>query len=152
MSFREVLDPSRVAIDRAIQSKKGVIEQLSRMFAEDVDGLSASTVFDALIAREKLGSTGLGHGVAIPHGRVRGADRALAALLITDRPVDFDAIDNEPVDIFVGLLVPEQANDTHLELLSELAEMLGDERLTRRLRGAISAGRALDVIADFGKS
>ena len=150
MGFLEVLDPSRVIIDRAVSSKKGVIEQLSQLFAEDVEGVSASSIFDALIAREKLGSTGLGHGVAIPHGRVRGADRALAALLITDKPVDFDAIDNEPVDIFVGLLVPEDANETHLELLSELAEMLGNERLTRRLRSAASANRAIDLISEFG--
>lgn len=151
MGFLEVLDPSRVVIDRAVASKKGVIEQLSQLFAEDVEGVSATSIFDALIAREKLGSTGLGHGVAIPHGRVKGADGALAALMITDKPVDFDAIDNEPVDIFVGLLVPEEANETHLELLSELAELLGNERLTRRLRNAASANRAIDLISAFGK-
>ena len=150
MGFLEVLDPGRVVIDRAVSSKKGVIEQLSQLFAGDVEGVSATSIFDALIAREKLGSTGLGHGVAIPHGRVKGADGALAALMITDKPVDFDAIDNEPVDIFVGLLVPEEANETHLELLSELAELLGNERLTRRLRNAASAKRAIDLISEFG--
>jgi PTS system nitrogen regulatory IIA component len=132
MQLTEVLDPGRIRLGAQVRSKKGVIEALAELFAS----------VDALIAREKLGSTGLGHGVAIPHGRVRGAREALAAVLVNEQAIDFDAVDSEPVDVFVALLVPEDANETHLNLLAELAGRLDDADLRAALRAASTCERA----------
>jgi PTS system nitrogen regulatory IIA component len=92
-------------------------------------------VFDSLFARERLGSTGLGHGVAIPHGRIKGLKDALGAFLRLGAPVPFDAPDGKPVNLVFALLVPEQATERHLQVLSELAQMFSD----RPLRDAMSA-------------
>lgn len=146
MSLRDALDPGRVMLAAEVRSKKAVLEALANMFAGQVSGLTASAVFDALVAREKLGSTGLGEGVAIPHGRVRGAQEALAALLVTAEPVDFDASDGGPVDVFVALLVPEDANQTHLELLAELAGQLDQSTLRAALRAARDNEGACDLL------
>lgn len=142
MQLTEVLDPGRIRLGAQLRSKKAVIEVLAQLFASEVQGLTATGVFDALIAREKLGSTGLGHGVAIPHGRVRGAREALAAVLVNEQAIDFDAVDSEPVDVFVALLVPEDANETHLNLLAELAGRLDDADLRAALRAASTSERA----------
>lgn len=120
-----LLPPSNVVTGMQVTSKKRLFEQAGLLF-ENNHGIERSKVFDSLFARERLGSTALGEGVAIPHGRIKGLKEALAAVVRLAEPVPFDAPDGQPVRLLVFLLVPEHATEEHLELLSELAELLSD--------------------------
>lgn len=119
-------------------SKKRVFEQVG-LLLENNHGIARAKVFDSLFARERLGSTALGQGVAIPHGRVAGQKEALAAFLRLAEPVAFDAPDGRPVNLLMALLVPEDATQQHLDLLSELAQMLSDKAFRDRLLQAPDA-------------
>ena len=136
----KLLSPSHVLVDLQVSSKKRLFEQAGLLF-ENQDGIARSTVFDSLFARERLGSTGLGQGVAIPHGRIKGLKDALGALLRLAQPVPFDSPDGAPVSLVFVLLVPEKATEKHLQILSELAPMFSD----RSLRDAMA--RAADAAA-----
>lgn len=127
-----ILPASNVLIDIEAGSKKRVFEQAGLLF-ENQHTIARSTVTDNLFARERLGSTGLGHGVAIPHGRIKGLKNPLGALLRLRQPIAFDAPDEAPVNLLIFLLVPEAATQRHLEILSEIAEMLSDRELRERL-------------------
>ena len=107
---------------------------------------SRATVTDNLFARERLGSTGLGHGVAIPHGRIKGLKNPLAAVIRLGQPIPFDAPDDEPVNLLIFLLVPEAATQRHLEILSEIAELLSDRDLRERLKTESDAKTVHDLI------
>ena len=114
-----------MAINVEATSKKRVFEQAGLLFEREL-GIARATVTDNLFARERMGSTGLGHGVAIPHGRVKGLKTPVAAILRVAEPVAFDAPDELPVTLLIFLLVPESATQRHLEILSEIAEFLSD--------------------------
>ncbi|MCU7905755.1 MAG: PTS IIA-like nitrogen regulatory protein PtsN [Candidatus Thiodiazotropha sp. (ex Epidulcina cf. delphinae)] len=120
-------------------SKKRVLEQLGRRLAESVPNLTQDQVFDALLERERLGSTGLGKGIALPHARMRQISQALAAFVQLPQGIDFDAIDNQPVDLAFAMLVPEEATDEHLQLLATLARMFDDGDFCAALREAETA-------------
>ncbi len=120
-----LLTPSKILLNLPSTSKKRLFEQVSLLF-EDEHGLDRSTTFDALFQRERLGSTGLGEAVAIPHGRIKGLKEARAALVRVEQALPFEAPDNQPVSLLIFLLVPERASEEHLELLSELAQLLSD--------------------------
>jgi len=124
----QLLPPTNVMIGLEASSKKRVFEQAGLLF-ENNQGIARVKVFDSLFARERLGSTGLGEGIAIPHGRIKGLKEAVAALVRLSEPVAFDAPDGKSVSLLVFLLVPEQATQQHLEILSELAEMLSDRAM-----------------------
>ena len=136
MEITELIDPERIARVPEASSKKRVIEMLSERLVIGQTELSARAVFDSLIGRERLGSTGLGHGVALPHGRVTHTEQAIGAFLKLDKGVDFDALDRQPVDLIFGLLVPDHYTDEHLRILSHLAEMFSDPAFCQRLRQA----------------
>ena len=121
----QILPLSNVLIDVDLSSKKRVFEQAGLLF-ENNHSIARAQVFDSLFAREKLGSTGLGHGVAIPHGRVKGLKNAVSALVRMKAPIPFDAPDGQSVSLIFLLMVPERATDTHLKILAELAEMFSD--------------------------
>jgi PTS system nitrogen regulatory IIA component len=129
-------------------SKKRLFEQTGLMF-ENHHGLASSRVFESLFARERLGSTGLGSGVAIPHGRIKGLKHALGAFVRLAKPLPFDAPDGQPVSLVFFLLVPQNANQEHLELLSELAEMLSDEDFRSRLTSANDSAQAHRLMQDW---
>ena len=118
-----ILPASNVLVDVDASSKKRIFEQAGLLF-ENNHSISRALVTDNLFARERLGSTGLGHGVAIPHGRIKGLKNPLAAVLRVQQHIGFDAPDDEPVSLLIFLLVPEAATQRHLEILSEIAEML----------------------------
>jgi len=146
MQIAQLLNPDRVAIDVQVGSKKRALEALSTLLAHDQEGITATEIFDSLISRERLGSTGLGHGVALPHGRVSGTDQTLGAFIRLEEGIDFDAIDDQPVDLLFGLLVPEEATDEHLRLLATLAENFSDPQLRRALREAESGDRLIALL------
>lgn len=123
-----LLPPTNVVTHLQVTSKKRLFEQAGLLF-ENNHGIERGKVFDSLFARERLGSTGLGEAVAIPHGRIKGLKEALAAVVRLDEPIPFDAPDGQPVRLLVFLLVPEHATEEHLELLSELAELLSERSI-----------------------
>jgi nitrogen PTS system EIIA component len=128
----KLLPPSNILLDLDVTSKKRVFEQAGLLF-ENNQGVARSVVFDSLFARERLGSTGLGQGVAIPHGRIKGLKDAVGAFVRLSTPVPFDAPDGKPVTLVFFLLVPEQATERHLQILSELAQMFSDRELREQL-------------------
>ncbi len=131
----QILLPENVLLDADSTSKKRVFERVGILY-ENTRQISRSQVFDSLFAREKLGSTGLGHGVAIPHGRIKGLRDATAAFIKTQTPIPFEAPDGQPVNLIFVLLVPERATDQHLQLLSELAQMFSDETFREQLQNS----------------
>lgn len=139
MHIADLLTAERVACGDPSASKKRVLEQLSALIAGGQQALNPTDIFDSLLARERLGSTGLGHGVAIPHGRVKNGTVTVGAFIKLQKPIDFDAVDGEPVDLLFGLLVPEQSTQEHLQLLAQLAEMFSDATFVASLRSATSA-------------
>lgn len=135
----KLLPPSNILLELDVTSKKRLFEQAGLLF-ENNQGISRSVVFDSLFARERLGSTGLGQGVAIPHGRIKGLKEAVGALVRLTHPVPFDAPDGKPVGLVFVLLVPEQATEQHLQILSELAQMFSDRELRELLNSDPDAG------------
>ncbi|OGA25652.1 MAG: PTS sugar transporter subunit IIA [Betaproteobacteria bacterium RIFCSPLOWO2_02_FULL_67_26] len=134
----KLLPLANVIVDLDVSSKKRVFEQVGLLF-ENNHQIARSQVFDSLFAREKLGSTGLGQGVAIPHGRVKGLKEALGALVRMKQTIPFDAPDGQPVALIFVLLVPDRATDVHLQILSELAQMFSDKTFRERLLAAAGA-------------
>src|SRR3982750_574263 len=141
-----ILPPAQVLVGVDATSKKRAFEEAGLLF-ESLHGLSRALITDSLFARERLGSTGLGHGVAIPHGRIKGLKNPLAAVLRVRQSIAFDAPDDEPVSLLIFLLVPEAATQRHLEILSEIAEMLSDRELRDRLKSEPDAAEVHRIIA-----
>jgi len=145
----KLLPPANVVVGLEASSKKRAFEQAGLLF-ENNHGIGRSTVFDSLFAREKLGSTGLGQGIAIPHGRIKGLKDALGAFIRLAEPVPFAAPDGRPVSLLFVLLVPEQANEHHLQLLSELAQMFSDRAFREQLLNAPDALAVHALFAQWG--
>lgn len=127
-----LLSSENVLVDTESSSKKRVFERVGILF-ENTRNIARSQVFDSLFAREKLGSTGLGQGVAIPHGRVKGLRDPIACFVKATNPIPFDAPDGQPVNLIFVLLVPERATDLHLQLLGELAQMFCEQDFRNKL-------------------
>ena len=145
----QLLSLDNIALDLDASSKKRVFEQAGLLFEKN-QGIARSTVFDSLFAREKLGSTGLGQGIAIPHGRIKGLKEATGAFLRLAAPVAFDSPDGKPVSLLFVLLVPEQATEQHLQILSELAQRFSD-RICREALGASPDAVAIRQLFDNGE-
>lgn len=139
MQIADILPASRVAIDVPALSKKAALEELARLVAIDAPNLTPAQAFDGLIARERLGSTGLGNGIAIPHGRIAHLQAMQGAFMRTAAPIDFDAVDSEPVDLFFALFVPQDTTAEHNDTLAKLARLFSDEKLVGELREQASA-------------
>ncbi|MDH5785836.1 MAG: PTS IIA-like nitrogen regulatory protein PtsN [Chromatiales bacterium] len=149
MQVAELLDIEHISCNTQSASKKRALEQLSQLLAANQASLSQNEIFDSLLSRERLGSTGLGHGVAIPHGRVKEVSKTLAAFIKLQEGIDFDASDNQPVDLLFALLVPEEATEEHLQLLAQLARMFSDDKLVEQLRASPDARSLLTAIAEW---
>ena len=128
----ELLSPANVILDMEASSKKRAFEQVGAAI-EKTSGIAGNIVFESLFAREKLGSTGLGEGIAIPHGRIKGLKNAIGCLVRMKTPIAFDAPDGNPVSLMFVLLVPEQATDLHLQILGELAQMFSEPSLRQKI-------------------
>lgn len=127
-----ILSAAQALVHVEASSKKRAFEEVGLLF-ENLHGLNRALVTDSLFTRERLGSTGLGHGVAIPHGRIKGLKAPMAAVLQLAQPIGFDAPDDQPVSLLIFLLVPEAATQKHLEILSEIAELLSDSAMRDKL-------------------
>lgn len=134
MNLEDILTPDRCFCRLEGVSKKRLLTNASQLIADTVGELESDEIYHALMAREHLGSTGLGNGIAIPHCRVTGIDEIIGAMITLQEPIDFDAIDQQPVDLLFVLIVPEQENDSHVKTLAGLAEMFSDEDFCFTLR------------------
>ncbi|MBX9834680.1 MAG: PTS sugar transporter subunit IIA [Burkholderiaceae bacterium] len=143
-----ILPVTQVLVSVDATSKKRAFEEAGLLF-EGLHGLSRALVTDSLFARERLGSTGLGHGVAIPHGRIKGLKAPMAAVFQLERPIGFDAPDEQPVVLLIFLLVPEAATQKHLEILSEIAELLSDSGLREKIKACANADELHAMIAGW---
>lgn len=146
-----MLPPDLITVTRTrarveVTSKKRLLESLAELLAPAGPKCSPAVVFDLLNERERLGSTGLGEGIALPHARIGGIDDAVGAFVQLDQGVSFDAPDDQPVDLAFGLLVPEAANEVHLNLLAGLAERFSDAGLRDALRRAGSSEELLRLL------
>lgn len=143
-----ILTPAQVLAQVDASSKKRAFEETGLLF-ENLHGLSRALVTDSLFSRERLGSTGLGHGVAIPHGRIKGLKSPMAAVFQLAQAIGFDAHDELPVKLMIFLLVPEAATQKHLDILAEIAEMLGEVSLREKLLATTDATELYQLITGW---
>lgn len=146
--FATLLKPENVLCGLDVGSKKRLFE-LAGQSLQASHGVAAGEILDSLLAREKLGSTALGHGIAIPHGRIKGLRETACAFIRLKTPIDFEAPDNLPVDLLFVLLAPAAASDLHLQILAELAEMFSEKQMRDDLRAAADATTLHRLICDW---
>jgi nitrogen PTS system EIIA component len=136
MQIESLLTLERTRNNQDAGSKRGALELVAQIIAQNCPGMDADDLFRRFLARERLGSTGIGHGIAIPHCRVSGAGSAIGTLITLTKPVEYDSIDGEPVDILFAMLVPEESHDEHLKNLAALAGALTRDQFRHQLREA----------------
>lgn len=152
MQINEILTLERTLFGVPGGSKKRVLEYFSKFIAQQIPQLDAEEVFSRLIARERLGSTGIGQGVALPHCRISHCKEAVGTFIRLRDKIDFDAIDGQPVDLIFLLLVPEEANEAHLQTLALLAERFSDEELRKELRKTDQPDQLYQLLANSANS
>ena len=145
MQIQSLLTQSRTLCDIEGVSKKRVLEILASTISQDIPEIDTDDLFRRLVARERLGSTGIGHGIAIPHCRIDKCDRPIGALITLNQSIDFDSIDAEPVDIVFAMLVPENADGEHLQNLATLAGALNNASFREQLRSANSDAALYEI-------
>jgi len=152
MQFSSIITPNRIECNVAASSKKRTLEHISHLISNELDDVNQNEIFDSLIAREKLGSTGLGKGIAIPHGRLKTANQTIAAFVQLENGIDFDAPDGEPVDLLCALLVPPECSDEHLEVLALLSEMFSKSDIREKLRDTHDVNTIHAILTQFSSS
>lgn len=145
MHLKSILSPERTQWGAHGGSKKRTFQAISAFLAEHIPQFSEQEIYDALLNREKLGSTAIGKGVAIPHSRIENCVKTTGGLFLLNEKVDFEAPDNEPVDLVFVLLVPTEANDAHLQVLSELATLFNNDQFTQALRSSQSSEELFNI-------
>jgi len=141
-----LVNADNISFHDSASSKKKVLENLSQKLALNTNATTAEKIFQVLLERERLGSTGLGKGVAIPHARVPGLTHTVAAMLTLDSSVPFESADNQPIDIAFGLLVPEEDTDNHLQHLSRLVTLFRDAEICEKIRTAKDAEDIFELL------
>lgn len=147
MELVELITPERVLPDAKASGKKQVLQDLAREAARETD-VPERKIFDVLLERERLGTTGVGNGIAIPHGRIADMDRIYGLFARFDEPVEFDAIDDQPVDLVFLLLAPEDAGADHLKALARVSRLLRDKTMCEKLRGSTSRDAIYALLTD----
>ncbi len=151
MEIAELIRPEGVVASLHATSKKQALQDLARRAAE-VTELPERTIFEVLIERERLGTTGVGNGIAIPHGKLPGLERLHALFARLDKPIDFDAIDEQPVDLICLLLAPETAGADHLKALARMSRLLRDRTICEKLRGSESPDAIYALLTEASNS
>jgi len=147
MEIKSILNQECVIHQHECNSKKRLLETIASHLCDQNPVLDPGNVFSALIARERLGSTGIGNGIAIPHCRIQGCSQTIGVMVTLQKPIDFDAIDNQPVDVIFVLIVPEDHNKDHLQTLATLAETFSDAEHLNLIRQAKDAEELYNIIA-----
>lgn len=149
MQLEHFLTPERTFCGVASTSKKRLLEDLAQIISDDVPALNAQEIYTHLLNRERLGSTGIGFGVAIPHCRVSNCSSIVGALITLNEPVGFESVDDQPVDILFALVAPEEGHDEHLKALSSIAERLNTPAYRERLRSSKDARELFQNAIEF---
>jgi PTS system nitrogen regulatory IIA component len=148
MQLSDVLTPDRIHLDCTVSSKKTLLERMAAILATQSESADEREIFESLCQRERLGSTGLGDGVAIPHGRNTQQKEIIGAIIRLKKPIDFDAPDHQPVDLFFALAIPNDCSDAHLKLLANIAEFFKDGDCRDILRETVDAERIIELMSD----
>ena len=151
MQLSEIINVNRIKNDVDVKSKKRALEELSNLVTQDQTQLDANEIFDSLISRERLGATGVGYGIAIPHGRIKNCQKITGAFIKLSESIDFNTIDNLPVDILFTLIVPEESTDEHLQVLAFLASMFSDKSFREKLRKSDSPEDTYQLLTSWQK-
>jgi PTS system nitrogen regulatory IIA component len=147
MEITDLITPERVIASLRVTAKKQVLQELAKR-AAPLCGLAERAIYDVLLERERLGSTGLGNGIAIPHGKLAGLPRLFGVFARLERPVDFEAVDGQPVDLVFLLLAPETAGADHLKALARVSRLLRERTMREKLRGTDSAEALYALLTD----
>lgn len=146
MTLQDILTLDCTECAVPTSSKKRLLEQICQLAADEIGDSDPSELLDSLLNREKMGSTGIGNGIAIPHGRLNSTNKAVAVFLTTAQAIDFDAIDNKPVDIFICLFVPEDSTQDHLETLQSIAKLFSDRKTAKQVRKCTNKQEMFNII------
>ena len=151
MTLQDILTLDCTQCAVPVHSKKRLLEQICQLAADELSANGSSDsnptdLLDSLLNREKMGSTGIGNGIAIPHGRLNNTDKAIAVFLTTKQAIDFDAIDNKPVDIFICLFVPNNSTQEHLDTLQSIAKLFSDRKTAKQVRKCTSQKEMFNLI------
>lgn len=149
MQLSEIINVNHIKNNVDIKSKKRALEELSHLLAQDQNQLDFSDIFDSLISRERLGATGVGYGIAIPHCRIKNCHEITGAYIQLSEGVDFNTSDNQPVNILFALIVPEESTDEHLQVLAFLASMFSDEKIRDQLRQSTTAEETYQLLTSW---
>ena len=151
MTLTDLISRDAIIPSLKVSSKKQALQELSEAAARQ-SGLPAREIFDALLQRERLGSTGIGNGIAIPHGKLAKVSQIFGVFARVDKPIDFEALDGEPVDLILLLVAPESAGADHLKALARAARLLRSQAITAKLRASRDAGMLFSILADEAKA
>ena len=146
VSLHRYLDADLISVQLDIRSRKKLLQEMARLLSMPLSECKEKDIYHLLLEREKLGNTGIGNGVALPHSRCDKTDRAIVAIITIREPVDYDSLDRQAVDLAFGLLVPQSATSEHLGLLAEIAKFLSDSQNKQRLCEARSAKQIVDLL------
>jgi PTS system nitrogen regulatory IIA component len=145
MTISALLSPQRIFLDTEISSKKKLLELIANIVADQTQ-MPESAIYNNLLNRERLGSTGLGHGFAVPHARVENLDKTIGCLFRLKEPVNFESPDNQPVDLVFTIIIPQEATEEHLIILSSLASIFSQTDVCEAIRGATSRDEIAQII------
>ena len=146
MTLQDILTLDCTHCAVPVSSKKRILETLCQLAADQIGESDSSILLESLLNREKMGSTGIGNGIAIPHGRLENTNKAVAILLTTEKAIEFDAIDNKPVDIFICLFVPQDSTEAHLETLQSIAKVFSERKTAKQVRKCTSNQALFNLI------
>lgn len=153
MQLTDIISPERIAAQVHATSKKRALETISKLLAQHSStSLDASEIFDSLIARERLGTTAIDHGVAIPHGRLKNSSETIGAFVQLKEGIDCDALDRQDVNLLFALLVPEESTEEHLQLLGRLAHMFSNDELREKLQNAENSQALYDLLIEWDRT
>jgi len=147
MEITDLITPESVVPNLKVTSKKHALQEISKRMAESYD-LTEREIFEILLEREKLGSTGVGNGIAIPHGKLKNLDCLCGYFARLERPVEFDAVDERPVDLIFLLLAPEEAGADHLKALARVSRLMRDKAVCKKLRGSNTSEALYALLTD----
>lgn len=146
MTLQEILTLDCTLCAVPVKSKKRLLEQVCQIAADQLRNSNPTDLLESLLNREKMGSTGIGNGIAIPHGRLTDTNKTIAVFLTTQNAIEFDAIDNKPVDIFVCLFVPQDSTEDHLETLQSIAKLFSERKTAKLVRKCTNQQEMFDLI------
>jgi PTS system nitrogen regulatory IIA component len=147
MIINDIISLDRTQCSVECQSKKKIFEVISEIAVQQSPELDQVEVLSSLLAREKMGSTGIGNGIAIPHGKIKGLENMIAVIVTSNKPIEFDAIDSQAVDIFFAILVPEEQTESHLQALSGIARKLSNKDIVKAVRQATNKNEIVAALA-----